>query len=72
VKFHVITDKSGQLLAWIKATAASQTGPHAIVVPADPAHVVHENIEVDVELSDRPSLAAALQKAVADRIDGRH
>jgi hypothetical protein len=71
VKFHVIAGPNGELLAWIKATPATDTGPRLIVVPEDPTHVLHENVEVDPGNDDRASLAVALQKAVADRRGGR-
>jgi hypothetical protein len=71
VTFHVIAGPDGELLAWIKATPATHTGPRLIVVPEDPTHVLHEDIEIDPSHDDRTTLAAALQKAVADRLGRR-
>jgi hypothetical protein len=71
VTFHVITDAHGELLAWIRATPPAHSGPRLIMVPENPTHVLHENVEVDPANDDRTTLAAALQKAVADRLGRR-
>jgi hypothetical protein len=71
VKFHVIAGRDGELLAWIRAAPATDTGPRLIVVPEDPTHVLHENVDVDPGNDDRTTLVVALQKAVADRLGRR-
>jgi hypothetical protein len=71
VKFHVIAGPDGELLAWIKAASATHNGPRLIVVPEDPTHVLHENVEVNPGNDDRATLVVALQKAVADRLERR-
>ena len=71
MKFQVIADPDGELLAWIRAAPATDTGPRLIVVPEDPTHVLHENVEVDPGNDDRATLVVALQTAVADRLGPR-
>ena len=67
MKFQVIAGPDGELLAWAKATRATDSGPRLIVIPENPTHVLHENVEVDEGTDDRATLVSALQKAVADR-----
>lgn len=73
MKFHVIAGPDGELLTWIKAARATDSGPRLIVIPENPTHVLYENVEVDEGTDDRATLVAALQKAVADRgsVEGR-
>ena len=71
MNFHVIADANGKLLAWIKAAPATQAGPRLVIRPGHPKHVFHENVEVDVEKTDRASLAVALQRALTDRVRRR-
>lgn len=71
VNFHVIVDANGKLLAWIKAAPATQPGPRVVLSPADPTHVLHENIEIDEGIYDRARLEVALQKALAERLGRR-
>lgn len=71
MKFHVIADADGELVAWIKAAPATESGPSLVMRPTDPTHVLHENVEIDPRASDREGLAAALKKALADRSSRR-
>jgi hypothetical protein len=70
VRFHVITDANGDILGWIKAPSPTQSGagPHLIIAPENPNHIVHENIEIESERCDRANLRSALAQAVAQRI----
>jgi hypothetical protein len=74
VKFHVIADPDGELLAWIRAARATDSGPRLIVIPENPTHVLHENVEVDEGTDDRATLVATLQKRWQTDwgVEGRH
>ena len=71
MKFHVNADAHGELVAWIAATPATDSGPRLVMRSTDPTHVLHENIEIDARPSDREGLAVALKKALADRVGRR-
>jgi hypothetical protein len=71
VIFHVIADDKGELIAWIKAVPPTQTGPSVVIRPAHPTHVLHENLEIESHIGGRADLAAALKKALSNRIGHR-
>jgi hypothetical protein len=67
VIFQVIADTDGEPLAWIKTAPASESAPRVVMAPVNPAHVFHEDVEINDVIHDRAHLATALRNAIADR-----
>lgn len=71
MNYHVIADTKGEVIAWVKATPATNNGPRVVIQPLDPKHVLHENLEINAPEPDRENLIKVLRKAVVDRIRHR-